>query len=336
MSDGGHGERAFVSGGSGFVGSAVIRRLQAEGFHVRALMREGSPRAGFDPAGVEIVTGDLRDAGAVRAAMQGATCAFHVAADYRLWVPDPATMIAINVEGTRHVMQAALAAGVRRIVHTSSVATLALSHSGGLSDESRPVAEADAIGLYKKTKLQAERLVEAMVAEKGLPAVIVNPSTPVGPCDVKPTPTGRIIIEAASGRMPAYVETGLNLVHVDDVAAGHLAALRHGRIGERYVLGGENVSLRDMLGAIATIVGRPAPRIALPRRLIYPLALAAEAFAGLTGRTPFVTRDGLRMARHRMFFSSAKAERELGYRARPHAEGLADAVAWFRGAGMLR
>lgn len=330
------GESVFVSGGSGFVGSAVIRRLLSEGFRVRALIREGSRCEGFDPAGVEIVSGDLRDAGAVRRAMQGARYAFHVAADYRLWVPDPATMIAINVEGTRNVMQAALAAGVERIVHTSSVATLALDEAGGVSDETRPAIEDDAIGLYKKTKLRAERLVEAMVAQQALPAVIVNPSTPVGPCDVKPTPTGKIIVEAASGRMPAYVDTGLNLVHVDDVAAGHLAALRHGRIGERYVLGGENVGLREMLGVIAGIVGRPAPRIALPRPLIYPLALAAEAFAAVTGRTPFVTRDGLRMARHRMFFSSEKARRELGYRARPYGDGLAEAIAWFRVAGMLR
>lgn len=337
MTDAGsRSERVFVSGGSGFVGAAVIRRLQAEGFHVRALIRAGSPRSGFDPAGVEVVTGDLRDAGAVQAAMQGATYAFHVAADYRLWVPDPATMIAINVDGTRNVMKAALAAGVSRIVHTSSVATLSPPEAGGASDESRPATAADAIGLYKTTKLQAERMVEAMVADEALPAVIVNPSTPVGPCDVKPTPTGRIIIEAASGRMPAYVDTGLNLVHVDDVAAGHLAALKHGRVGERYVLGGENVSLREILGAIAAIVGRPAPKLALPRRLIYPIALAAEAFAQVSGRAPFVTRDGLRMARHHMFFSSAKAERELGYRARPYTEGLAEAVAWFRSAGMLR
>ncbi len=195
-------------------------------------------------------------------------------------------------------------------------------------------SEGEAIGAYKKSKVAAERLVERMVGE-GLPAVIVNPSTPIGPRDVRPTPTGRIIIEAAMGRMPAYVDTGLNVVHVDDVAAGHVAALRRGRIGERYILGGENMSLADLLGRIAKSVGRSPPTLRIPRELIYPIAIGAEALARLTGKEPFVTLDGLRLAKYRMYFSSAKAEEELGYKSRPADEGIRDAIDWFREAGML-
>jgi dihydroflavonol-4-reductase len=230
-------------------------------------------------------------------------------------------------------MRAASSAGVERIVYTSSVATLAL-REGEAADESVGLDAADGIGAYKRSKIAAERLVEAMVA-RGLPVVIVNPSTPIGPRDGRPTPTGRILIEAARGRMPAYVDTGLNLVHVDDVAAGHLAALASGRIGERYILGGDNVALGDMLAAIAAQVGRKPPRVKLPRGPLFPLAYAAEAVARFTGREPFITVDGLRMAKHHMFFSSAKAERELGYRHRPWTEGVADALAWFRRQGTL-
>ena len=198
-----------------------------------------------------------------------------------------------------------------------------------------PAAVLPEMGNYKRSKILAERMVEQMAARDGLPVVIVNPSTPIGPRDIKPTPTGRIIVEAASGRMPAYVETGLNLVHVDDVADGIVAALERGRIGERYILGGDNVALSDMLASIAGLVGRRPPRVRLPVSLIYPLAIGAEAAAHLTGRTPFVTREGLRLARKFMFFSDAKARRELGYATRPYTEGLADAIAWFRSAGYL-
>jgi dihydroflavonol-4-reductase len=231
-------------------------------------------------------------------------------------------------------MEAARDAGVERVVYTSSVATLKLHENGTPADEAEPLSEDEAIGAYKKSKVAAERLVERMVGE-GLPAVIVNPSTPIGPRDVRPTPTGRIIIEAATGRMPAYVDTGLNVVHVDDVAAGHIAALRHGRIGERYILGGENMSLADLLRRIARSVGRSPPTIRIPRELIYPVAIGAEALARLTGKEPFVTLDGLRLAKYRMYFSSAKAERELGYTSRPADEGIRDAIDWFRQAGML-
>jgi dihydroflavonol-4-reductase len=232
-------------------------------------------------------------------------------------------------------MEEALHAGVERIVYTSSVATIE-PRDGGAADERRPLPESKAIGAYKKSKVLAERLVEDLVRQRGLPAVIVNPSTPIGPRDVKPTPTGRIIVECASGRMPGFVDTGLNLVHADDVAAGHLSALHRGRVGERYILGGENVRLGTMLADVADIVGRRPPTLQFPIAALYPVALGAEAWARLTGKAPFATVDGLRMARHYMFFDDAKARRELGYVSRPYREAIADAIAWFRQAGYIR
>ena len=328
--------RVLVTGGSGFVGSAVVRVLVDAGYSVRALVRSRSPRANLASLDVEIVEGDMRDAESVGRAIAGARHVMHVAADYRLWSSDREEIRRNNLAGTRTVMEAALREGVERIVYTSSVAALALRADGLPADESTALAEGNAIGAYKRSKVAAQDLVEMMVARDALPAVIVNPSTPIGPRDIRPTPTGRIIVEAASGRMPGYVDTGLNLVHVDDVAAGHLAALTHGRIGERYILGGQDVLLADMLRDIAMLVERPPPRLKVPRRLLFPAAAVAEMIASRTGREPFLTLDGLRMARYRMFFSSAKAARELGYKARPYGEGLQDAVAWFRGAGHLK
>lgn len=326
---------AFVTGASGFVGSAVARALLAQGMTVRALVRRQSPRTNLDGLGLEIIDGDMRDAAALAKGMNGARYVFHVAADYRLWAPDPNDIMRANVDGTRAVMQAALNARCERVVYTSSVATLKLHDDGRPSDETRPLTEAEGIGAYKRSKIAAERLVEAMVAEQHLPAVIVNPSTPIGPRDVRPTPTGRIIIEAASGRMPAFVDTGLNLVHVDDVAAGHLAALQLGKIGARYILGGQDMTLAQMLAVIASSVGRRPPKVKLPRSAIFPLAYAAEAVARVTKREPFVTVDGLRMAKYKMFFSSAKAQRDLGYQARPAAEAVGEAIEWFRHNGMI-
>ena len=325
----------FLTGATGFVGSAVARLLLADGFAVRALVRPSSNRANLSGLDLDVVDGDLRDGAMLRQAMRGVRHVFHVAADYRLWAPDPAEIIHANVEGTRAIMAAALANGVERIVYTSSVATLRPSDDGTPVDETSSLREADAIGAYKKSKVLAERLVERMVADDGLPAVIVNPSTPVGPRDVRPTPTGRIVIEAACGRMPAYVDTGLNIVHVDDVAAGHLAALRRGSIGERYILGGADMTLGDMLGEISRLAGRRAPTTRLPRQLVYPIAYGAEAAARFTGREPFATVDGVRMAKYKMYFSSAKAKRALSYRCRPAAEALADACRWFHDAGYL-
>lgn len=327
---------AFLTGASGFVGSAVARKLIDEGFSVRVLVRRTSNRANLTGIDLEVVEGDIRDPRVLETAMRGARYAFHVAADYRLWAPDPQEIITTNTSGTRAVMRAALNAGVERVVYTSSVATLRLNADGMPSDETMPLAEENAIGAYKKSKVLAERLVERMVDDEKLQAVIVNPSTPIGPRDVRPTPTGRIIVEAASGRMPAYVETGLNLVHVDDVAEGHIAALKRGRIGERYILGGEDMTLGEMLTVIAQIAGRRAPTVKLPRAMLYPIAYAAETAARMTGREPFATVDGLRMAKYKMFFSSAKAARELAYRPRPVRAALAEAFAWFQSAGYLK
>jgi dihydroflavonol-4-reductase len=325
----------LLTGGSGFVGSAIARALLGGGYRVRALVRPSSPRNNLAGLDLELVDGDMCDPAAVTRALRGARHVVHAAADYRLWTRDPAALVRTNVEGTRTVMEAALAEGVERVVYTSSVATLRPRHDGSSSDEADALEEAGAIGAYKRSKVAAERVVEA-IAGRGLAVVIVNPSTPIGPRDIKPTPTGRVIVEAARGRMPAFVDTGMNLVHVDDVAAGHVAALVRGKPGERYILGGDNVALRDMLGEIAALCGRRPPRLGLPRAPLYPLATAAEAIAAVTGREPLLTRDGLRMSRHRMFFTSEKAMRELGYRPRPHAEGLRDAVDWFRGAGYLQ
>ena len=326
--------KALVTGASGFVGSGVARALAERGVEVRALVRRGSPQQHLAGLDLEFVTGDLRDAESVRRAMAGVRYLFHVAADYRLWARDPNEIVENNVTGTRIVMQEALGAGVERIVYTSSVATLRTGPSGETFDESVNMEEHQAIGAYKRSKLLAEKIVVEMAAQ-GLPVVIVNPSTPIGPRDVKPTPTGRLIFEAAAGRVPAFVDTGLNMVHVDDVAAGHIAALERGRIGERYILGGQNAGLADILATVARQTGRKPPRIKLPRAAVYPVALAAEAVARRTGREPFVTVDGLKMSKNRMFFTSAKAERELGYRARPYAEGIRDAIEWFRRAGRL-
>ena len=325
----------LVTGAAGFVGSAVVRVLIAGGRPVRALVRASSDRRNLAGLPIETIEGDLRDADAVARAMAGVRHLFHVAADYRLWARDPEEIVRNNRDTTRNVIEAALAAGVERIVYTSSVATL-LPDPQGAADETRPATEATVIGAYKRSKVVAERLVEAMVAERGLPAVIVNPSTPIGPRDVRPTPTGRIIVEAANGKMPAYLDSGLNLVHVDDVAAGHLAALEAGRIGERYVLGGQDVSLAAMLREIAAIVGRQPPKVAIPRAPLFPLAWANERLARVTGREPFLTLDSLRMAKHHMFYSSAKATRELGYVARPCRAALVEAIDWFRDAGMIR
>jgi dihydroflavonol-4-reductase len=325
----------LVTGASGFVGSAVARALIAAGHRVRALVRAQSPRGNLAGLDLEIVEGDMRDPASLDRAMAGARHLFHVAADYRLWARDPGEILRNNRAGTEAVMEAALRHGLERIVYTSSVATLALHPDGSPATELDALSEAQAIGAYKRSKVAAERLVQQMIAARGLPAVIVNPSTPVGPRDIRPTPTGRIILEAARGRMPGFVDTALNFVHVDDVARGHLAAFERGRIGELYILGGQNASLAEMLGAIARITGRRPPRLRIPRPPLYPLAWLAEAVARRTGREPFVTLDGLRMAKYRMVFSAAKAERELGYRARPYGEGLAEAIEWFRDAGYL-
>ncbi len=327
------GDRVLITGASGFVGSAVLRALDGRGLTLRAMVRSSSPRDNLAGVDCEVVEGDMRHTADVYHALEGVRWLYHVAADYRLWARDPLDIVRANLEGTRTVMEAALSRGVERIVYTSSVATLRAPDQPIPIDETAPLAEGEGIGAYKESKVAAERLVERLVAERNLPAVIVMPSTPIGPRDIKPTPTGRIVVEAAMGRIPAFVDTGLNLVHVDDVAAGHILAMANGRIGERYILGGQDASLREMLAVIAELTGRKAPTVNLPRTPLYPLAWAAEAVAQITGKEPMLTRDSLKMASHHMFFTSAKAERELGYTARPYRQALADALAWFRAEG---
>lgn len=326
----------LITGASGFVGSAVLRKLIGRGHEVRALVRPSSVRRNLEGLPVDIVEGDLMAPETLKPALKGCKGVFHVAADYRLWAPDPSGMFAANVDGTRAIMAAALEGGVERIVYTSSVATLGLLPGGQPADEDTPVRFEDMIGPYKQSKFLAEAEVRALVETEKLPVVIVNPSTPIGPRDIKPTPTGRMIVEAASGRMPAYVDTGLNIVHVDDVAEGHLLAFEKGEVGERYILGGENLSLNEILSTIAGITDGKAPRWRIPHGLVLPLAYGAEAWTRLTGGSePFVTVDGLRMARKKMFFSHRKASRALGYAPRPAIDALADACQWFRDQGYL-
>jgi dihydroflavonol-4-reductase len=329
------GDVTVVTGVAGFVGSAVAQVLAKSGRRLRGVVRASSDRTNLADFPGELVEADLREPASVRTAMTGAGELFHVAADYRVWAPDPEEIVRNNLAMTAAVMDAALATGVRRIVYTSSVATI-LPGDGAPSDETRPARPEQATGAYKRSKVVAERLVERMVAEQGLPAIIVNPSTPIGPRDVKPTPTGRIILEAARGGMPAYVDSGLNLVHVDDVALGHLLAAEKGRIGERYILGGQDVALADMLAEIARILGRKPPKLELPVAPLFPLAWAAEQWARISGTEPFLTLDSLRMARHKMYYTSAKAERVLGYTARPYADALRDALDWSRAHGMFK
>lgn len=329
-------EIALVTGATGFVGSAVARALLAEGHRVKALVRPNSDRRNLAGLDAEPVTGDLDDPASLAPALKGCTALFHVAADYRLWVRDPQAMLRTNVAGTAAILRAAAAAGVARAVYTSSVATLGHHADGRPADETTVATEGQMIGLYKRSKFLAEDGARQAAAETGLPVVIVNPSTPIGPRDVKPTPTGRIIVQAATGRIPAFVDTGLNLVHVDDVAQGHLAAFARGVPGERYILGGEDFALSAILAEIAGLVGRKAPKIRLPLGPIWPVALVAETVSRFTGKEPMVTRDALRMARKTMYFSSDKARAALDYRPRPARQALVDALDWFRANGYLR
>jgi dihydroflavonol-4-reductase len=326
--------KALVTGASGFVGAAVARALLREGWQVRALVRKNSTRRNLEQLATQIVVGDLSDAASLERALAGCEALFHVAADYRLGAFDPEQLYRTNVDGTRNILSACRVAGVSRVVYTSSVATIGIPADGSPGREETPVALTDMVGHYKRSKFLAEQLVrEAARTDSNPSVVIVNPSTPVGPGDVKPTPTGQLVVDAASGRMPAYVDTGLNIVHVDDVAAGHVLAFHRGQTGERYILGGEDMTLREILVEIARLTGRKPPRIRLPSAVVLPIAYVAEAVARLTGRTTRVTVEGVRMARKRMFFSSDKAVRELGYRWRPPVQAFEDALAWFRAHG---
>jgi dihydroflavonol-4-reductase len=327
---------SLVTGANGFVGAAVVRRLLASGEPVRGLVRRSSDRRNLAGLDVDLVEGDLRDRSSLRDALAGCRCVFHVAADYRLWVPDPAPMHAINVDGSVNVLECAADADVEKMIYTSSVAVLGINADRTPADESTPVTVDDMIGHYKRSKFLAEAAVRRRSAEIGFPVVTVNPSTPIGPRDVRPTPTGRIIVDAASGRMPAFVDTGLNIVHVDDVATGHVLARDRGTAGERYVLGGDDMGLEQILTTVAQLTGRRPPRLRLPHAAVYPVAAIAECVARLTGREPPVTLDGLRMSRKHMYFSSAKARAALGYEWRPPVDAIRDAIDWFRDNGYLQ
>ncbi len=327
--------KALVTGATGFVGAAVARALLRAGWQVRVLARRGSDRRNLQTLEVEVSEGDLTDMESLQRAAQGCDGLFHVAADYRLGVRRPAELYRTNVEGTRNALSAAHRAGVRRIVYTSSVATIGIPTDGTPGDELSANSLENMIGHYKRSKYLAEEAaLEA--ARGGISVVIVSPSTPVGPGDLKPTPTGQLVLDAAAGRMPAYVDTGLNIVHVDDVAAGHLLAYERGKSGERYILGGQDMALREILEVIARLTGRPAPRVRLPYGVVLPIAYLAEGYARLSGRSGRITLEGVRMSRKKMFFSSAKAVRELGYRWRPPVQAFEDAIRWFRDNELLR
>jgi dihydroflavonol-4-reductase len=326
----------LITGATGFLGSAVARLLLKEGQQLRTLVRSNSDTSNIDGLDVERAIGDLTDVASLKKALRGCDALYHVAADYRLWIPKPQEIYDINVEGTRNLMRAAGEAGVARIVYTSSVAVLGLHKDGTPADEDLPVNLEDMTGQYKRSKYLAEEAVRELISRDGLPAVIVNPSTPIGARDIKPTPTGRIIVDFVNGRMPAYVDTGLNLVHVDDCARGHLLAFEHGKIGERYILGGEDLTLREILLVLGRITGRPAPGVRLPNRLLVPFAYGVEGWARLTGMEPRLTLDSLRMARKYMFFSSAKAKRELGFTSRSAEQALGHAVTWFATNGYFK
>lgn len=320
----------LVTGANGFLGAAVCRALLTQGRSVRALVRPTSDVTNLEALAVETVTGDLRDPGSLGAALRGCDGVYHVAADYRLWAPRPADLYESNVEGTRHLMTAALEAGVRRVVYTSSVAVLGIEPGDAVSDESTPVGLADMIGHYKRSKFLAEEVAMGF-ARDGAPVVIVNPSTPIGPGDVKPTPTGRVVLDAVRGKIPAFVDTGLNVAHVDDVAKGHLQAMDAGQPGERYILGGEDLTLEEILTIACRHAGRRVPTTKLAHWMVMPVAVVSETLARCRLlREPLATVDGVRMARKKMYFSSAKAQRELGYRYRPAAEAITDAVDWFQ------
>ncbi len=330
---------SLVTGATGFVGCHVARALVRDSQRIRVLVRAGSSRINvqdLDPDFAEVVVGDLRDPASLRSAISGCDMLYHVAADYRLWSRDPQDLYRSNVDGTRSLLEAALQAGVRRVVYTSTVGALGIPKDGSPGTETTPVSEADMIGHYKRSKYLAEQVAAGFV-ERGLEVVIVNPSTPVGENDVKPTPTGKIIVDFLNRRLPAYVDTGLNLVDVHDVAQGMLLAMERGTPGERYILGNQNVTLKQMLDLLAEITGLPAPRVRMP----YAVAWAAVGMENLfvdrlLKREPAHPFEGVKMARHHMFFSAARAVKELGLPQSPIKDALSRAVDWFRANGYVR
>jgi dihydroflavonol-4-reductase len=319
----------LVTGASGFIGGHVARLLVARGCAVRVLVRPGSNLSGIQDLAVEQTLGDLRETASLREALKGCGQLYHVAADYRLWAKDPVELYRSNVEGTKNILQAAAAAGVTKVVYTSTVGTIGIPGDGGLGTEDSLVSAAEMIGPYKRSKFEAEQVALEFAAQ-GLPVVVVNPTAPVGEMDLKPTPTGKIIVDFLRGAMPAYVDTGLNLVDVRDVAAGHLLAAERGLPGQRYILGARNMTLRGILQTLAGISGRAAPRVRLPYGVALGFSYVETAWAGVTGREPRAPLEAVRMARKKMFVATDKAEHELGFHPGPVEDALRRAVEWFR------
>ena len=324
----------LVTGASGFLGSHVARLLAGRGEQVRALLRPTSQTRLLEGLAIERVSGDLRDQASLDKALAGVETVYHVAADYRLWARDPREIYESNVQGTRNLLDSARRARVKKLVYTSTVGTVAVPREGVLPDESIVTSIGEMIGAYKRSKWLAEQEV-GRAAAAGFPVVIVNPTTPVGPGDAKPTPTGRMIVDFLNGRMPAYVDTGLNFVPVEDVAAGHLLAAERGRIGERYILGGENLTLKQALEILSQVSGRPAPRVQIPHILALLAGYADAALSRLLGREPQIPLEGVRMARHHMFVNAEKARTELGFSPSPLPAAFARAVRWYESNGYV-
>ena len=323
--------KTLITGASGFVGSAVVRILLKKGFKIRCLVRSSSRSENLSGLSVEVAEGDLRDPTSLDVALRGCSSLFHIAADYRLWAKDTSELYQSNVDGTLNIMRAAQKQNLSKIVYTSSVATLGINRDETPADENTPVTFSDMVGDYKKSKFLAEEKVRKMIQEESLPAVIVNPSAPIGPRDVKPTPTGRMICQAAAGKVPAFVDTGLNIVHVDDVAEGHWKAFEKGQIGERYILGGENHTLRQILFSIAKITGKKPPLFSIPHGFLLPFAYLSEMFARLFNKEDIMlTVDSLKMSKKKMFFSTDKAKNFLEYKPREAIKGIEDAINWFK------
>ena len=321
--------KTLVTGANGFIGSAVVRLLLDNEQDVRVIVRPDSDQRNFDGLELDVFEGDINDSDALKRAVKGCKALYHLAADYRLWIPDPENMYKTNVDATRNIILAAEEANLEKIVYTSSVATLGLNGDGSPSNETTPVSIDEMTGHYKRSKYLAEQEVKQLIQERSVPVTIVNPSTPVGPRDIKPTPTGRIVLDTIRGRMPAYVDTGLNIVHVDDVAQGHLLAMEKGEIGERYILGGDNMTLASILEYICLSQDMTPPKIKLPHNLVLPIAWFMERIASITKKEPQATVDSVKMSKKKMFFSSEKAKQKLGYEYRPGSEGLKDAINWF-------
>jgi dihydroflavonol-4-reductase len=330
-------DSAFLTGGTGFVGASLARLLLQKGLKVKALARKGNDRQNLKGLDVEIVEGSLTDASAIENGVKGCRYAFHVAADYRIWIPDPENMYKANVEGTEIVLRAAAKAGAERIVHCSSVAAVKVPDDHNPVDETSEYPSEDVIvGHYKKSKWQADLLARKLAKDEGLPVVVVNPAAPIGPYDIKPTPTGKMVVDFLNGRIPSYIDTGLNIVHVEDVALGHWLAATKGRIGERYILGGENLTLKQVLDLLADVTGLPGPRFKTPYAIAYAFATVDTAIATWRGTVPLAPLDAVKMAKHYMWFSSDKAKKDLGFSPRPARVALKDAADWYRANGYAK